>query len=154
MSTRFTSKGIRMVDSRSLKLLCAAAAMHDQFTDYVAAQLHLKGFEGVSPAMLNFLSALDCGTNYGAELARRLKVSRQMVAKTVKELCAIGYLEQQEGEGKQKQILFTEQGEYLMAAARSILADLDQILIDRLSEAQVEKITTQLDTITGILNLE
>ncbi len=141
-----------MVDSRSLKLLCAAAAMHDQFTDYVAEQLNLKGFEGVSPAMLNFLSALDCGTNYGAEIARRLKVSRQMVAKTVKELCAIGYLEQREGEGKQKQILFTEQGEYLMAAARSILADLDQILIDRFSEAQVEKITLQLETITDVLN--
>ncbi len=141
-----------MVDSRSLKLLCAAAAMHDQFTDYVAAQLHLKGFAGVSPAMLNFLSALDCGTNYGAEIARRLKVSRQMVAKTVKELCAIGYLEQREGTGKQKQILFTAQGEYLMAAARLILADLDQILTDCLSETQVEKITLQLETITSVLN--
>jgi DNA-binding MarR family transcriptional regulator len=144
-----------MEDSRSLKLLCAAAAMHDRLTAYVAAQLQLQGFDGVSPAMLTFLSALDCGTNYGSEIARRLKVSRQMVAKTVKELCTVGYLEQIEGAGKQKRILFTEQGEQLMAAARSLLADLDQILSDRLGDAaQVEKVTMQLETITTALSHE
>lgn len=151
MSTKFTRQEIRMVDSQSLRLLLVSAELHDQFTEYVAEYLRSKGFDGISPSMLHFLSALDCGTNYGAEIARRLKVSRQMVAKTVKELCRAGYLEQIEGVGKQKQILFTEKGERLMSMARSGLADLDQVFIKRFSKMQVEEITTRLKALTGVL---
>ncbi|MEM9006796.1 MAG: HTH domain-containing protein [Cyanobacteria bacterium P01_F01_bin.86] len=151
MSTKFTNRGIPMADSQSLRLLFASIELHDQFTEYVAEQLCLEGFDGVSPAMLHFLSALDCGINYGAEIARRLKVSRQMVAKTVKELGRAGYLEQIEGVGKQKPILFTEKGERLMAAARSALADLDAVFSDRISAAQVKEITAQLEVLTGVL---
>jgi Mn-dependent DtxR family transcriptional regulator len=75
-----------------------------------------------------------------AEISRRLKVSRQMVAKTVKELCRAGYLEQIEGVGPQKQILLTEQGEHLISTVRVALADLDQILIGSFGEAQVEEL--------------
>jgi len=151
MSTEFTKQGILMADSQSLRLLFAAADLHDQFTEYVAEQLRSKGFDGISPSLLHFLSALDCGINYGAEIARRLKVSRQMVAKTVKELCQAGYLEQTEGVGRQKQILFTEKGELLMSAARLALAELDQVFIKRFGEAMVEEMTGQLEALKGVL---
>ena len=101
--------------------------------------------------MLHFLSTLDCGINYGSEIARRLKVSRQMVAKTVRELCRAGYLEQAEGVGKQKQILFTEKGERLMSTARLALADLDRVFIEHFSEELVEEMTTRLETLRGVL---
>jgi len=151
MSTKFTMRGIPMADSQSLKLLFAATDLHDQFTEFVAEHLRLKGFDDISPSMLHFFSALDCGINYGAEIARRLKVSRQMVAKTVKELCRAGYLEQTEGFGKQKQILFTEKGEHLMSAARLALANLDRVFIEHFSEAVVEEITARLQTLREVL---
>lgn len=140
-----------MADSQSLRLLFVAADLHDQFTEYVSEQLRMKGFDDISPSMLHFLSALDCGINYGAEIARRLKVSRQMVAKTVKELCRAGYLEQAEGIGKQKQILFTEEGERLMSTARTVLADLDRVFIEHFSETLVEEMTLRLEALKSVL---
>jgi DNA-binding MarR family transcriptional regulator len=140
-----------MVDSQSLRLLFASANLHDRFTEYVAAQLRLKGFDDISPSILHFLSTLDCGINYGAEIARRLKVSRQMVTKTVKELSRAGYLEQIDGVGRQKQILFTEKGERLISTARSVLADLDRVFIERFGEVQVAEITAKLEALTDLL---
>ncbi|MBD2326322.1 winged helix DNA-binding protein [Alkalinema sp. FACHB-956] len=134
-----------MADSQSLRLLSAAAKFHHQLTEYVAEQLYSAGFEGVSPSMLHFLSVLDGGVSYGAEISRQLQVSRQMVAKTIKELCQAGYLEQGDGIGRQKQILLTDKGERLMAMARSILADLDRGFTDRCGEVQIEEMTTQLE---------
>lgn len=151
MSTWFTKRGIPMADSQSLRLVFASASLHDQFTEYVAKYLRLQGFDAISPSMLNFLSALDCGINYSAEIARRLKVSRQMVAKTVKELCQAGYLEQIEGVGKQKQILFTEKGERLISMVRLALTDLDQMFIERFGEAQVGEVASRLEAFTGML---
>ncbi|MBE9075998.1 MarR family transcriptional regulator [Romeria aff. gracilis LEGE 07310] len=143
-----------MADSQSLRLVFASATLHSRFTEYVAECLHSRGFSAISPSTLDFLSALDCGINYGAEIARRLQVSRQMVSKTVKELCQVGYLEQREGVGKQKQILFTEQGERLMSMARLVLADLDQVFIERFSEAQVGEIISQLEALTSLLTTD
>lgn len=140
-----------MADSQSLRLLFAAADLHDQFTEYVSECLRIQGFDDISPSMLHFLSTLDCGVNYGAEIARCLKVSRQMVAKTVKELCRSGYLELEEGGGKQKQILFTEEGERLMSAARIALADLDQVFIKHFSDALVEEMTERLEALKNLL---
>ena len=151
MSTRFTQRGVPMADSRSLKLVFAAARLHEQLIESMAEHLRSKGFDDISPFVLKFLSAFDCDINYGAEIARRLQVSRQMVAKTVKELCQAGYLEQVEGVGKQKQILFTEQGEHLVSAARSVLADLDQVFVECFGEAQVEAMHSQLEAFTGVL---
>jgi DNA-binding MarR family transcriptional regulator len=151
MSTEFTKLGIPMADSQSLRLLFAASDLHDQFTEYVAEYLRLKGSDDISPSMLHFLGALDCGINYGSEIARRLKVSRQMVAKTVKELCQAGYLELAGGVGKQKQILFTEKGERLMSTARLALADLDQFFIKHFSEDLLEEMIIRLETLKGVL---
>lgn len=125
MSTRLTQMGTPMVESQSLKLVLAASAVTDQISHYLSESLLNLGYEGATSTTLNFLSALDCGINYGSEIARSLRVSRQMVAKTVKQLTLLGYLQQVEGQGKQKQIVFTEKGELLMADSRRLLADLD-----------------------------
>jgi DNA-binding MarR family transcriptional regulator len=140
-----------MADSQSLRLVFASASLHDHFAEYVTEYLRLQGFDAISPSILNFLSALDCGINYSAEIARRLKVSRQMVAKTVKELCRAGYLEQIEGVGQQKQILLTEQGERLISTVRLALADLDQIFIGSFGDAHVEEVALQLEAFKFVL---
>jgi DNA-binding MarR family transcriptional regulator len=140
-----------MADSQSLRLLFASAELHDRFTEYVAEYLRREGFDGISPSLLHFLGALDCGINYGAEIARNLHVSRQMVTKTVKELCRAGYLEQAEGPGKQKQILFTEKGERLMSSARSALAELDRLFVAQVGETALGEMAERLETFSGVL---
>ena len=70
-----------------------------------------------------------------------------MVAKTVKELCRIGYLVQVEGVGKQKQILFTELGEQLISDSRLLLAELDAILCKTIGQVALQETIDRLNSI-------
>jgi DNA-binding MarR family transcriptional regulator len=151
MSTRLTNKGIPMVESQSLQLVFCASKTHEEITQYISSALKQKGYESATPSVLNFLSTLECGVNYGSEIARRLDFSRQMVAKIVKELCRVKYLEQVEGEGKQKQILFTDLGEHLMSDARKLLAELDQILSQHIGKESLQETIDKLMEIQNIL---
>ena len=74
-----------------------------------------------------------------------------MVAKTVKELSRVGYLEQVEGVGKLKQILFTELGEHLMADLRQILAKLDEILCETIGQASMQDTVDRLESIQALV---
>ena len=111
-----------------------------------------QGFEDLTPALLRFLGALDCGVNQASEVAERLQVSRQMVAKTVRELSERGYLEQVPGKGRRKQILFTERGEWLMSSVRRELADLDGVLSRRLGEGQVKALAEKMEIIGSLIS--
>ena len=135
MSTKVTRKGISMVDSQSLKLVFSAAKVNELITKHVFNSLRQKGYKSATASTLSFLSALDCGVNHGSEIARNLGVSRQMVAKTVKELCAAGYLIQTDGVGKQKQITYTDLGEKLIGESRKVLSQLDLSLSKEMGKA-------------------
>ncbi len=147
MSTRLTSKGTQMVESQSLKLALGASQVNDLISKYLSNALKVKGYKFASPSALSFLSTLECGVNYASEIARNLGVSRQMAAKTVKELCLAGYLEQLDDVGKQKKIVFTQTGELLMSDARQLLADMDTILNQELGN---NVITTTVDNLNKI----
>lgn len=151
MSTRLTTNNIPMVESQSLQLVLAAAQVHEKISIYLSESLKKKGYKFASPSILNFLSTLECGVNYGSEIARNLGVSRQMVAKTVKELCNANYLEQLEGQGKQKQIIFTKTGELLMSDARQLLSDVDSVLNKEMDEIQLKTTVTNLESIQKIM---
>lgn len=151
MSTRFTSRGVPMAESQSLRLVQAAGAVQEQITAHAARTLADRGYDHVSASMLGFLGALDCGVNYGSEIARRLGVSRQMVAKTVRELCRVGYLEQAEGPGRQKQILFTATGEQLMSDVRQLLTELDTLLERQIGQKALTDTAVELERIQGCL---
>lgn len=153
MSTRLTKKSVPMLDSQSLKLVFGAAKVHEQISFYLSKSLKERGYESATPSVLNFLSTLECGVNYGSEIARSLGVSRQMVAKTVKELCRIGYLEQVEGPGKQKQILFTDSGEQLMSDSRQILANLDEVLSAKIGNKVLQDTVESLESIQALVAL-
>jgi len=151
MSTRLTKNNVPMVESHSLQLVLAAAQVHEKISLYLSDALKKKGYKLASPSVLNFLSTLECGINYGSEIARTLGVSRQMVAKTVKELCKADYLTQQEGKGKQKEIVFTKTGEHLMSDARQLLADIDTLLNKEVGKVELEKTVTDLQTIQQMI---
>lgn len=151
MSTRLTNKGTPMVDSQALNLVLGAAQVHELTTRYLSDSLKAKGYVSATPSILNFLSTLECGINYGSEIARNLGVSRQMVAKAVKELCRAGYLEQVDGAGKQKQIVFTRTGELLMSDARKLLAGIDKILFRKLGKKSIQTTIANLNKIQNLL---
>ncbi len=147
MSIRLTRKGTPMVESQSLKLALGASQVNDLISKYLSNALKEKGYKFASPSALSFLSTLECGVNYASEIARNLGVSRQMAAKTVKELCLAGYLEQLDDVGKQKKIVFTQTGELLMSDARQLLADMDKILNQKLGN---NVITATVDNLNKI----
>jgi len=151
MSTRFTQKGTPMVDSHALQLVLSAAKVNELATEYLSDKLNQMGYKAVSPSLLKFLSALDCGVNFSSEIARNLDVSRQMVAKTVKVLCKAGYLEQVDDVGKQKRILFTDTGELLMSDARRLLAEFDNKLIEQCGKKIIKATLTSLEEIQRIM---
>lgn len=138
MSTKLTSAQLPMIESDSLRLVFAAARAQETITQYLSASLTNQGYRSATPATLNFLSTLECGVNYGSEIARTLGVSRQQVAKTVRQFCELGYLRQVDGEGKQKKILFTQSGEKLMSDSRRLLAELDLIILEELGDTVLE----------------
>lgn len=140
-----------MVDSRSLKLVFGAGDVRERIIEHVAVRLRRAGYEDVTPPTLDFLGALECGTNVAADIARSLDVSRQMVGKTVKDLARRGYLEQVDGPGKQKRILFTERGERLMADVRCVLADLDEELGAAAGRERLDETIATLEAIEGVL---
>lgn len=152
MSTRFTKRGVPLVESQSLQLIQSASRLNDAITKYLSLRLMEKGYTSLTPSLLSFLSILECGVNYGSEIARNLGVTRQMVAKTVKELCRLGYLEQIDGAGKQKEIHFTEIGEYLMSDARQLLSEVDEILFKGLDVRKPQAIINELNTIICAIN--
>ncbi|WP_096087011.1 MarR family winged helix-turn-helix transcriptional regulator [Agaribacterium haliotis] len=141
-----------MVESLSLQLVQQAGQLNDSISHFLSQKLVAKGYQAITPSLLGFLSTLECGSNYGSELARKLGVSRQMVAKTVRELCALGYLEQLDGPGKQKQIVFTDRGEQLIAHARQCLAEIDQGLFKQMGTGQVQAVVEQLKSINAYID--
>ncbi|WP_211317027.1 MarR family winged helix-turn-helix transcriptional regulator [Arenicella xantha] len=141
-----------MLESQSLQLIQSAQRLNDLITQYLSQRLVEKGYESLTPSLLAFLSILECGVNYGSEIARNLGVTRQMVSKTVKQLCQLGYLEQIDGVGKQKEIHFTETGEYLMSDARQLLAELDEILFKNTNTRTPRAIIAELNIMICAVN--
>ena len=151
MSTRFTNRGVPLQASQVLQLVQSSAQLNQAAAFYLSQRLLAKGYEAITPSLLSFLGELECGVNYGSDIARKLGVSRQMVAKTVKGLVQLGFLQQVAGEGKQKQILFTERGEHLMSDARQVLAELDTLLEQHYDANALSDLSRQVDDIATLL---
>lgn len=140
-----------MVESQTLKLTQSATQLNDVIVKYISQRLVDMDYKSITPSLLSFLSILECGVNYGSEIARSLGVTRQMVAKTVKELCFLGYLEQVEDVGKQKKILFTERGEHLISDARQMLSEIDEVLFNHLGDKKVLGIVKEVNAVAGLI---
>lgn len=156
-STKLTKKidaKPQMVASKSLKLASMLSSLNDTIVSHVSQELIEQGYQFVTPSLLNFLSILDCGVNYSAEVARRLGVSRQMVSKTVKEMSELGLLELVDDPnlGNQKVIIFTSQGENLISKARQILLEMDNRLEKVLGKQSINDLIANLDKIQNNLS--
>jgi DNA-binding MarR family transcriptional regulator len=116
-----------MADSRMLRLFQACRQLQEQLTETLVARLRARAYQGVTAGHLTFLAELECGENHAAELARRTGISRQAVHKQVKELAALGLLDERPDPRRRNQrtIVFTDRGIQLIADARAILAEMD-----------------------------
>ena len=119
-----------MADSRMLRLFQACRRLQEQLTETLVARLRARAYQGVTAGHLTFLAELECGENHAAELARRTGISRQAVHKQVKELAALGLLDERPDPRRRNQrtIVFTDRGIQLIADARAILAEMDATL--------------------------
>lgn len=147
MPIRLTKRGTPMVESCSLQLAFASHRLNRAIIERVSARLTEMGYAAATPATLDFLGALECGENHASELARMMGVSRQAVAKSVRQFCHLGYLEQSSGPGRQKRILFTQHGEQLIADARRVLATLDKQLGARIGAAALADLLTATESV-------
>src|SRR6056297_3636294 len=153
MSTRLTQRGAPMAESLSLKLAFASRRLHEILLRRVASQLVALGYEGATPAALDFLGALECGDNHASEIARMMGVSRQWVARNVAQFSRLGYLEQIPGASRGKRIVFTARGETLMADARRELAALDAILIRSIGASSLEQLVETTGSVARQLEI-
>lgn len=145
-----------MAESRSLRLALLLGRAHAALMDWLVARLHTCGHKALTVPALEFMGQLDCGINYASEVARALGVSRQMVAKTVMDLSRKGWLEQSPDpeKGNRKVIVFTAEGERIMSDARTVLADLDTRLDDRLATGWDERLPRDLGGLLGSLSYQ
>ncbi|AXI48513.1 MarR family transcriptional regulator [Sulfitobacter sp. SK012] len=134
MSTELTRKspvaGFDLLESHALALTQATEIFRERMITWLLSKLLNDGFEGLKANQLTFLGSLDCGANFAAELARTLRISRQAVHKTVRELETAGWLATRPDEklGNQRIIVFTEEGERMMSRARAHFSELDTLL--------------------------
>ena len=152
MSTRLTKNNFILLESQSLTLISNFSNLTRIISDVLSKKLLDLGFTGATPSTLNFLSTLECGINYASDIARATNVSRQMVAKSVKELCQLGYLIQKQGIGKQKTIEFTSLGEALMAESRRILAEIDEIFNEAIGDESLKTMNNNLQDLAECLS--
>lgn len=152
MSTKLTRKspraGFELLESRSLAILFGISSFQDKIVEQLVESLRQQGFEQVKRAHINFLAALDCDANHAANIARKLRISRQAVHKAVREIETIGWLETGRNTElqNQKTIHFTEEGERMMSLARRFFFELDEMLVAEIGE-------DGLATVQKLLNL-
>jgi len=139
-----------MNDSMTLKLLKSTDFLQTKISQMLVYELQKKGYSAINVSRLGFLSALECGVNYASEVSRNLGVSRQMVSKTVKELCELNYLSQEKATGKQKAIIFTLRGEQLISECRSLLVDFDRKL--KLTSTDLSQLIADIENVNEVLN--
>ncbi len=87
---------------------------------------------GLQPSHLALFAALDCGATHAASAAERLRISRQAVARTAREMEEMGLLrlEADETARNRNLLVMTKAGEALAREGRAALEELEAGLSD------------------------
>ncbi|EBA05177.1 transcriptional regulator, MarR family protein [Rhodobacteraceae bacterium HTCC2150] len=138
--------GHPLVESQSLALTQSTQMFRERMVAWLISRLSDDGFDGLKANQLTFLGSLDCGVNYAAALARSLGISRQAVHKTVKEMEKYGWLATRPDETlkNQRVIVFTAEGERMMARAREYFLELDDQLIQKFGQENLAELQNLL----------
>jgi DNA-binding MarR family transcriptional regulator len=106
----------------------------------VLNRLRDQGFDRITEPHLTLLGHLDCGATHAAAVAERMGVTRQAIARTLRELEALGYvgLERDPVRKNQKVIVMTAAGESLALAARAALEETEAVLKERIGPTRLQ----------------
>lgn len=115
--------------------------------DSLRATLAARGWPHITPAQSLVFAHLDHGGTRSAELARRIGVSRQAVHQTVRELEALGLVEQvpDPANASARLVRLTAEGRRNVAAALTAFADLEAELADRIGADMVAQLRAALE---------
>ncbi len=149
MSTKFTRPPIPGAIDAPLTVLLQTGGLW--VLRGVLSRLRARGFDRITEPHLTLLGNLDCGTTHAAAVADRMGVSRQAIARTLREMEASGYLrlERDPVRQNQKVIVMTPEGEKLALAARAALAETEAVLADRIGSRRLEDLREALNADWG-----
>lgn len=133
MSTKFTTENENQGTTPFGVLLTSATRW---YTLGLLEAMHARGFEQLTEAHLVFLAFLECGPNHPAEIARQMGVSRQAVYKLTRSLQQLGFLHLKGDpeHARQKQIVYSAEGEAMIGHAREVLLQMDEELAARIGK--------------------
>lgn len=132
MSTRFTRKLSPTDLPEPLTVLLQSASQ--SVLSNLVERLHERGYQQVTESHLMLYGNLDCGATYAAQIAQRMRVSRQAISKTLRELRELGFvrLEDDPKRRTQKLVVMTDRGMQLALDARSELEVIENKIADEI----------------------
>ena len=110
-----------------------------------------RGYDDARPVHGFSLRAIAAGADSGAELARRLGVSKQAAAKTITALQERGYVsrEPDPSDGRRKPLVVTQRGTDLLRAADETFELLRERWAAQIGAAELEAMLANLSELAG-----
>lgn len=130
MSTKLTSWAVPEDLPEPLTVLLETASQ--SVLRSLTARLRARGYDTIKEPHLVLFGNLDCGATHAAQIAQRIRISRQAISKTLRELRTLGFvrLENDPDRRNQKLVVMTESGMQLAVAARSELREIEAALAE------------------------
>jgi len=145
MSTKLTTLDVRGGVSEPLTVLLETASQ--SVLRDLTTRLLARGYDAVTEPHLVLFGNLDCGATHAAQIAQRMRVSRQAISKTLRELRELGFvrLEDDPDRRNQKLVVMTERGMELADVARGELRDIEAKLTDQIGAEAMQALRVALE---------
>ena len=145
MSTKFTTPEASVDVPQPLTVLLGTASQ--SFLHALMARLRARGYDTVTEPHLVLFGNLDCGATHAAQIAKRMRVSRQAISKTLRELQALDLvrLENDTKRRNQKVVVMTPRGMQLALDAREDLQAIEACLAEQIGKETVAALRHALE---------
>lgn len=146
MSTKFTSREDNTPAPEPLTVLLQAASQ--SILRGLIERLKACGYTDITEPHLVLFGNLDCGATHAAQIAQRMRVSRQAISKTLRELQSSGWvrLEDDPARRNQKLVVMTQPGMQLAKDARMALGEIEALLAQKIGKDAMRNLRGALET--------
>lgn len=150
MSTKFTTITTQEEPAEPLTVLLDAASQSVLRT--LATRLRVHGYEALTEPHLVLFGNLDCGATHASQIAQRMRVSRQAISKTLRELNALGFLRFEEDpiRRNQKLVVMSEYGMQFALDARAELRRIEAEISNRIGADSMAALRMALEKGWGV----
>lgn len=149
MSTKFTTSPVANSWPEPLTVLLQAASQ--SILRDLLARLRARGYPKVTDSHLILFGNLDCGATHAAQIAQRMRVSRQAISKTLRELQSLDLVRMEDDPQRrnQKLVVMTALGMQFATDARGALNDVEAVLADHFGREAVNQLRKSLEQCWG-----